>query len=195
MENYTKMSEMPSFELKDVNTVSILICYLLHRIDNPIEAEQLFEIAVNTEIINYFFYQEAIDILLKNTSINIEVDENNVERYVLTDKGRLCAKKFKHYVPKSFRDKLVGTALKYFARLKLNNEVKVEYIKLKKGYYVHFKCLDLTDDWIDMKLFAPDLTQAKLIGEKITLNPVGFYSKIIDSALSNTEEEYDLTDN
>ena len=57
---------MASFELRDVNTVSILICYLLHRIDSPIEAEQLFEIAVSTEIINYFFYQEAIDILLKN---------------------------------------------------------------------------------------------------------------------------------
>ncbi|NLP27063.1 MAG: DUF4364 family protein [Clostridiales bacterium] len=195
MENYSKISEMASFELRDVNTVSILICYLLHRIDSPIEAEQLFEIAVSTEIINYFFYQEAIDILLKNASINIEVDESDVERYVLTDKGRLCAKKFKHYVPKSFRDKLVGAALKYFAKLKLNNEVKVEYIQLNKGYYVHFRCLELSDDLIDMKLFAPDLTQAKLIGEKILLNPVGFYSRIINTALGNTEEEYDLTDN
>lgn len=195
MENYSKISEMASFELRDVNTVSILICYLLHRIDSPIEAEQLFEIAVSTEIINYFFYQEAIDILIKNNSFNITTDENGIEKYVLTDKGRLCAKKFKHYVPKSFRDKLVGTALKYFARLKLNNEIKIEYIKLKNGYYVHFRCLELSDDLIDMKLFAPDLTQAKLIGEKILLNPVGFYSRIINTALGNTEEEYDLTDN
>ncbi|NLK70242.1 MAG: DUF4364 family protein [Clostridiales bacterium] len=195
MENYLKLSEMASFELKDVNTVSILICYLLHRIDKPIEAEQLFEIAVSTDIINYFFYQDAIDILIKNNSINIETDENDIEKYVLTDKGRLCARKFKHYVPKSFRDKLVGTALKYFAQLKLNNEVTVKYIKLDNGYYVHFRCLDLKNDLIDMKLFAPDLTQAKLIGEKILLNPVGFYSKIINIALGNMEEEYDLTDN
>ena len=44
MENYLKLSEMASFELKDVNTVSILICYLLHRIDKPIEAEQLLKL-------------------------------------------------------------------------------------------------------------------------------------------------------
>ena len=43
MENYLKLSEMASFELKDVNTVSILIYYLL-RIDKPIEAEQLLKL-------------------------------------------------------------------------------------------------------------------------------------------------------
>ena len=48
---------------------------------------------------------------------------------------------------------------------------------------------------MDLKLYAPDLTQAKLIGEKVLLNPSGFYSKVIELALSNEEPPYDLSDN
>ena len=40
----------------------------------------------------------------------------------------------------------------------------------------------------------PDYTQAKLLGEGIMKNPAGFYGKIIELALENQEEEYDLTD-
>lgn len=65
MENYSKMSELASTELKDVQTVKILICYLLYRINKPVDSEQLYDIAVTTEIINYFFYQDAMDYLIK----------------------------------------------------------------------------------------------------------------------------------
>ena len=48
---------------------------------------------------------------------------------------------------------------------------------------------------MDLNLYAPDLTQAKILGEKIMLNPSGFYGKVIDLALSNKEVSYDLSDN
>ena len=61
--------------------------------------------------------------------------------------------------------------------------------------YTHIRCLDTKNDLMDLKLFAPDMGQAKLIGEKIMLNPAGFYGKVIELALSNEEIPYDLTDN
>ena len=76
MENYSKMSELASTELKDVQTVKILICYLLYRINKPVDSEQLYDIAVTTEIINYFFYQDAMDYLIKNNSIHSEQYKN-----------------------------------------------------------------------------------------------------------------------
>ena len=45
MENFTRMSEAASPELKDIQTVKILICYLLYRINKPIDSEQLYDIA------------------------------------------------------------------------------------------------------------------------------------------------------
>lgn len=190
-ENYTKMSELASTELKDVQTVKILICYLLYRINKPVDSEQLYDISVTTGIINYFFYQDAIDYLIKNDSITVSEGENRSKTFALTEKGINCAKTLRGYVPKSYRDKIVQAALRYFARLKYESEVKVEYIPLEKGYYVHLRCLDIGDDLLDMKLFAPDRTQAEMIGRNIMRNPAGFYSKILNIALNNEEEQFD----
>lgn len=193
MESYTKMSEFASTELNDGQTVKILLCYLLYRINKPIESEQLYDIAVSTEIINYFAYQDAIDYLINNDSITV-TKENDSDYYSLTQKGIDCAKTLRGYTPKSYRDKIVTAALKYFAQIKYKNEVKIEYIKLEKGYYVHCRCLDIKDDLMDLKLFAPDLGQAELLGKNIMKNPAGFYSKILEIALNNQEEEFNPED-
>lgn len=193
-ESYSKMSELASPELKDLQSVKILICYLLYRINKPVDSEQLYDIAVTTEIINYFFYQDAIAYLINNGSIEVEAGENNSKLYVLTEKGINCAKTLRGYVKKSYRDKIVQAALKYFAKLKYENEVKIEYIALEKGYYIHLRCLDISDDLLDMKLFAPDKTQAEMIGKNIMKNPTGFYSKVLNIALNNEEEIFDPDD-
>lgn len=193
MENYSKMSELASTELKDVQTVKILICYLLYRLHKPIESEQLYDIAVSTEIINYFFYQDAIDYLITNNSITVS-EEDNKKIFTITQKGIDCAKTLRGYVPKSYRDRIVKAALKYFAKLKYESEVKIEYIKLENGYYVQCRCLDIKEDLMDLRLYAPDLGQAELLGKNIMKNPVGFYSKILELALNNEEEEFNPDD-
>lgn len=193
-ENYSKMSELASTELKDVQTVKILLCYLLYRINKPVDSEQLYDIAVTTGIINHFFYHDAMDFLIKNDSVIAETGKDKSCTYTLTEKGISCAKTLRGYVPKSYRDKIVQAALRYFARIKYENEVKIEYIELEKGYYVHCRCLDIGDDLLDLKLYAPDRTQAEMIGKNIMLNPAGFYSKILSIALNNEEEQFNPED-
>lgn len=194
-ENIMKMSEAADTQIKDIPTLNILLCYLLYKIDKAVEVEHLYEIAVSTGLINYFYYQDSIDYLLTNNCVAIEKNSNNTDCYVLQPKGEICAKQLKTYAPKSHRDKLVLAALRYFARLKHEQEIKIEYIPVENGYYTYVRCLDLKCDLMDLKLYAPDITQAKLLGEKIMLNPAGFYGKVIELALSNEEVPYDLTDN
>jgi len=188
MENISKITADYSLELKDSHAVKILLCYLLKKLDRPVSPEQLYEIAVGSEIINYFFYTEAMDELIKNQTI-LRENKDGKEFYILAEKGRYGADEFKQYVPKSFRDKLLTCALKFFAKLKRENEVKCDFIELENGYYVQCRILDVSDDLLDMKIFAPDLEQAKFIKEKIMLNPTDFYAKIMGFALFNAEEE------
>jgi hypothetical protein len=196
-ENLMKMSEMATPPVMETYTASILICYLLYRIDRPIEKAHLYDIAVSSDIINYFFYQESIAYLEKNNSIISTETSEGKPAYELAAKGIQCARELRDYVSKAYRDKMVLCALRYFARLKRENEVKIEYIPLTHGYYVHVRCLDVQEDLLDMKLYAPDLTQAKYLGEQIMLNPAGFYGKILDAAFQNKEDksDYDLSDN
>lgn len=196
-ENLMKMSEMATPPVMETFAASILICYLLYRIDRPIEKAHLYDIAVGNDIINYFFYQDSISYLEKNGSLTVTLSDEGNLAYVLGEKGIECAKQLRNCVSKAYRDKMVSCALRYFARLKRQNEVKIEYIPLEHGYYVHVRCLDVQADLLDMKLYAPDLTQAKYLGERIMVNPAGFYGKILDAAFSNREEqeEFDLSDN
>ena len=193
-ENIFKMSEMADTEIKDVPTLNILICYLIYKIGKPVSVEHLYDIVINTGVINYFYYQDSIDYLLTN-GLTEEQDDKGVNCYVLQPKGTVCAKELKKYAPKAYRDKLVLAALRYFARIKYEQEIKIEYIPLENGVYTHIRCLDVKNDLMDLKLYAPDMGQAKLIGEKVMLNPAGFYGKVIELALSNEEDPYDLSDN
>lgn len=194
-ENLMKMSKMATPPIMDPHTANILICYLLYRIGKPVRESHLYDIAVGNDIINYFAYQDSLDYLTKQDSIRMQKRENGNSYYALTETGVRIAKELRNYVGKAYRDKLVSAALHYFARIKRESEVKIDYIPLEKGYYVHVRCLDVQDDLLDLKLYAPDYTQAKYLGDQIMLNPAGFYGKILDAAFSNREERYDLSDN
>ncbi len=191
-----KMARMATPPITNPHTANILLCYLLYRIDEPVQVSHLYDIAVSNEIINYFAYQDSLDYLTKHGSIQVvRRAKDDAEVYVLTSQGVRTAKELRNYVGKAYRDKLVSAALHYFARLKRESEVKIDYIPLKKGYYVHVRCLDIGDDLLDLKLYAPDYTQAVYLGKQIMLNPAGFYGKILDAAFSNEEEPLDLSDN
>ena len=194
-ENIKKMAEMADTEIKDVPTLNILLCYLLYKIDKPVEPEQLYDIAIGTGVVNFFYYQDSVDYLLKNGLVSLVEGKNGVSCYKLEEKGMDCARTLKKYVSKSHRDKLVLAALRYFARLKYEQEIKIDYEKTEDGSYTHVRCLDVSCDLMDLKIYAPDLAQAKMVGERIMRNPIGFYGKVIELALSNEEEPYDLTDN
>ncbi len=194
-ENIFKMAEMADTEIQDVPTLNILICYLLKKIEKPVNTEHLYDILITTGLVNYFSYQESIGFLLENALINIKTDNTGADCYTLTPKGIACAKELKKYAPKSYRDNLVLAALRYFARIRMEQEVNVEYTETENGCYVRVRCYDTENDLMDFKLFAPDRAQAQLIGDRIMLNPANFYSKIIELVLSNEEDPYDLTDN
>ena len=116
-------------------------------------------------------------------------DIDGVEYYYLSENAKRGANDFKRLVPKSFRDRILSSGLKFFAKLKNDNDVKVDVVKMDRGYSVNCLCTDSGIALMDLKLFAPDEEQAKMLSEKISLNPTDFYAKIIDFAIEN--EEYD----
>ena len=145
-----KMSKMATPPIMDPHTANILICYLLYKIDKPVQVSHLYDIAVGSNIINYFAYQDSISYLTEHNSVAVRQNEEAVDYYVLTENGIRTAKELRNYVGKAYRDKLVSAAFHYFARIKRESEVKIEYIPLKKGYYVHVRCLDIEDDLLHL---------------------------------------------
>lgn len=188
MANYTYDSYLTEdmLSLRDEMSVKILICYFLRQINRPITPTQLAEIATTDGTVNYFVYSEVVESMLESGMLSLTKDGDE-EYYVLSEAARAGADNFKQTVPARFRNKILSSGLKFFAKLKNDNDVKVSVTQQEKGYLVGVACTDMGTTLMDLKLFAPDEEQAKLLADKIKMNPTDFYAKIIDFATENEE--------
>ncbi len=186
MANFDKYVTPNMLSLTDTYAVKILLCYFLRQINRPITPDQLTEIATADGVLNYFIYTEALNQMLEAGTITIEESEGE-EYYHLSPMGRAGAEDFKKIVPKSFREKILSSGLKFFAKLKNDRDVKINITEQQKGYMVNCLCTDGNMVLMDMKLFAPDKEQATMLADKIMLNPSDFYGKVLDFAVNNEE--------
>ena len=77
-------ADLTNIELNDLHLINILLCYLLYRIKEPVTPDALYDIAVSTGIINYFYYQDSLDFLTKNGSLELKPDKKGEACYMLT---------------------------------------------------------------------------------------------------------------
>ena len=178
-------------EFNSVHGVKVLLCFLLNRLNRDITEEQLYEIVLDSEVINYFYYTEALDVLLKNRSVK-RTERGGKTYIVLEEKGRVGADYFNDTIPYYFRKQLLKTAVYYFARLDRESRADMEIIPTSNGCEVSCTIKDVNFDIMRLALYAPDEEQAKLIREKIMLDPDGFYRKVIGFALENEEEKLEI---
>ncbi len=186
MVNYDKYITPDMLNLTDTYAVKVLICYFLRQINRPITPMQLTEIATDDGIVNYFVFTDAINQLLEAKTIILE-EQDGEEYYVLTELAKFGADDFKTIVPNSLRNKILSSGLKFFAKLKNNNDVKISISEQQRGYSVNVFCTDGGLTLMDLRLFAPDREQAQLLADKIMMNPADFYGKVLDYALENEE--------
>lgn len=180
-------------ETDSAHAAKILLCFLLERLNRPIEEKQLYEIAMNSGVVNYFYYNEALDDLIKNGSITRQ-ERNGTAYIVLEEKGRWGADYFNDTVPHYFRKQLLTEALRYFARLRRESEADIEIVQNDNGFDVKCAVRDGKLELMKIDLYAPDSEQAQLLKEKIMLDPTGFYSRIIGFALGLEEEKPEIND-
>lgn len=178
-------------EFNSVHGVKVLLCFLLNRLNRDITEEQLYEIVLDSGVINYFYYTEALDVLLKNQSVK-RTERDGKTYIVLEEKGRLGADYFNDTIPYYFRKQLLKTAMYYFARLDRESRADMEIIPTSNGCEVNCTLKDVNFDIMRLTLYAPDEEQAKLIRDKIMLDPNEFYRKVIGFALENEEEKLEI---
>lgn len=190
MANFDKYVTPNMLNLTDTYAVKILICYFLRQINRPITPDQLTDIATNDGVLNYFVFMEAMNQMLESGTITIE-ESDGEQYYVLSPIGRAGADDFKKIVPRSFRERILSSGLKFFAKLKNDRDVKVSITEQNRGYTVNCLCTDVGMVLMDLKLFAPDKEQANMLADKIMLNPSDFYGKILDYAVTNEDYKPD----
>lgn len=177
-------------ELSSAHSVKVLLCFILDRLNREITEAQLLEIALDSEVVNYFFYAEALSDLLKTGAVSRK-NVNGEDVLVLEEKGRMGSDYFKQYIPHYFRKRLLTAALSYFAKIKRESEVESEIKETENGFEVTCAIRDASYDLMRITLYAPDRDQAELIKNKIVLNPAEFYKNVVGFTINNEEETID----
>ena len=181
--------------LSDPSRIRILICDVLAKFDGRLPESWLYEIFVGAGHVSYFLYEDALGWLLDNGSAVTETDAAGETQCFLTDRGRQTVRRLRQYVPKLFRDQVMLTALRYTDRQKALRDLRIAYEDEANGCRLCLTCSDNGREMFYLRIGTPDRASAELLGERILRNPTGFFGKVIDLAVRNEEEQFDLTDN
>lgn len=186
--------DLKPMRLQDPHLVRILLCIVLHRLEQPVPEDWLYDIVVSSEHINYFLYTDALGFLLENQSV-VPLETENGLCFALSEIGAACARDMRRYIPKPLRDRVVLTALRYAARKKAMQEMSVTYESVADGCILCVQCHDHQREMFTLRIHTPNQSGAEELAERIMRNPAAFFGKILDSALNNEEEAFDLRDN
>lgn len=195
-ENLMKISEMADRCITEPAMASILLCYMLYRVEEPMDVELLYDIAVTGGIINFFTYQESIASMLDSGFIRETFGEKHEKLYVITPPGIDCAKKLRKFAAKSYRDEIVSSARQAVLRKQNEKDVVIDYEPLGHGCHLHVILKDRDVELLNLKLFTPDKATAIRLGERILANPSVLYHDVIEAFMKQQSgASLDLTDN
>ncbi len=174
--------------------ICVLLSDLLLRFDGTLPEDWLYEIAVTSGHISYFMYMDALGALIEQNAV-VQEQKDGAAVLRLTDAGRESVRQARLYVPKYFRDQVHLTALRYVARQRALRDLRIRCEQEANGWCADFTCYDGGREMMSLQIHAPSKENAELFTERILRNPARFFGKLLDLALTNEEEQYDLSDN
>lgn len=127
---------MISSPIGSMRNVKIFVLYLLENINYPLEFTTINDVVMQTDYVMYLDFAEAffemvdMDLILK-----IDVEEENKEYYIITDKGRLVARELKSDLLSSILDKALSKALRYLDFKKRDVVARCTVEKTDDGRY------------------------------------------------------------
>ena len=173
--------------LRSSSEIKLLVCYLLKSVEVGLSKSLILDVIQNNGLANYFETANAIADLAASGSI-LEEKQDGELIYHLTEKGVVIAGTLWETLPRSVRDKSVRAALLLSTKVKLEQENRVEFTPLEKGFLVDCHISDGgAQDMMCVRIRVPDMLQAKMIKSRFQSDPVLLYEGIM--ALFTGEKE------
>ena len=132
-------------------------------------------------IANYFEISDAVAKLIKAGTIMqgddgmLSMDSRDIPEVELIEQE----------LPLTIRQRSIKACQKVIARETYKRDNKVIIEKIDGGYKVNLKVSDNITDFMNLELFAVNLSQAEMIRDKFISDPAAVYEKLIDSIFSN----------
>lgn len=160
--------------------IRILICYILHNIDGPVNRELLEEVLLGEELVNYFSLADCLAQLREQNLIVQKADG-----FHLTEAGHTVGQTLAGDVPRSVRDLAVRgvvRAQQYSARKAAH---KAEIIQDGNSQLIHCNIADDRGPLFSMDLYMPDDLSAKMVQDCFIENGDDVYKLVLAALTDN----------
>lgn len=162
----------------DLAEDKLLLLYLLEELKLPISKNQITQIILENNFINYFALQQYLSELINSNLID-EIDQKGKHKIVLSSKGSKVLSLFKNRISEDKMNAIDNYLIKQLKNT--NNDVTVtsNYSLDGSNYIVNLKSVDKGSVLIELKLNVPLESQAKALCSRWNENYTDIYEKLI----------------
>ena len=161
----------------------LLILYIMNKMNVDLTNSQITQIVLETEVMNYFSFQQFLSELIESKFLNI-YKEDDREYYRLTQRG---LEMLEYFLPKVNDNllKINDYIKKNKERILSETEVKATFKKEnEREFIVNLRVIENNSDLINLNVNVSSEKQAMLICKNWKNNASYIYAEIIQSLIS-----------
>lgn len=178
---------MDMFSNLDLAESKLILLYIINKINMPITNNQLTNIMIENNIMNYFSLQQYLVELINSQFIKI-ISEDDKKCYTITPDGKKILNYFINRVPFTVKEKIRYLVESNADRIKQEIEITADYIPEKETeYIVECKVVENGTDLIDLKINVPTKSQAKQICENWRNNASPIFGEVLESLIKKRD--------
>ena len=160
----------------------VLILYILNKIDKPVNNDELLQLVLSIEDMNYFYFQQFLLDLLENKYIETYKENSFSEQiYRLTDVGKEALELTKDLIPGIIKLKIDNTIKGEFQDIEEEISIVSEFTPEDDGgFIVTCKIIEHNKTIFEVSTSAVSREQAKSISDNWKENAIDIYPSMIN---------------
>lgn len=160
----------------------VLILYILNKINRPVGNNELFQLVLSIDEMNYFYFQQFLLDLLEDKYIETyQENEHSEQVYQLTTSGKATLELTKDLIPGIIKLKIDNTVKGELQEIEEEVSIISEFTPQDDGgFMVTCKVIEHNKTIFEISTFASSREQAKAISDNWKENAVDIYPKIIN---------------
>lgn len=168
----------------------VLILYILDKINSPVSNDELLQLVLSIEDMNYFYFQQFLLDLLENKYIETyQGDKFSEQIYILTDLGKNALELTKDLIPGIIKLKIDSNIKGELQDIEEEVSIVSEFSPEDNGgFIVTCKVIEHNKTIFEVSTFAASREQAKYISDNWKENAINLYPKFMD-ILTNPNQE------
>lgn len=178
---------MDIFTNLDLAESKLILLYTIHKLDMPITNNQLTNIMIENNIMNYFSLQQYL-VELVNSQFIIINSEDDKNTYSITSDGEKILNYFINRVPFTVKEKLSNMIESNIDKIKQEIQITADYIPNRENEFI-VECIvnENGTNLMELKINVPTKPQAKEICENWRNHSHLIFGEIFESIIKNRE--------